>query len=106
MDESVFARELNKYRVVRRPEFVGASSQKGGKRTETLFQKQPKSVKLETELKAEPVVPIQNPAMGFWELLEVYVTERGVSKVEAEKLISTAKIIFEKEKANLKQENA
>jgi len=51
-------------------------------------------------------MPIQNSAMGFWELLEVYVTERGVSKAEAEKLISTAKIIFEKEKANLKQENA
>lgn len=104
MEENQFARELNKFRVVRRPDHVGAIHRK---RTAPV----PASTSVKAPSKAKLAAtgtatsssaskaPVGAPANAtFWDLLMLYAKER-MPEADATKLVQNCEQLFRAEVA-------
>ena len=98
MDEGQFNKELNKYRVVRRPEYVGPQLQKRTKKQQAQAATKPKT-KAAVAAKSTNQVPAENidySSLSFWDYLVMYLKDKSLTQAEAEKLSAKAKEIFER----------
>lgn len=90
MDESSFAKELAKYRVVRRADYRKGPSQPASVAKPPA--KKPSS-SASTTSKTTTATTTTTTARGFWELLLDFAKEKGLSNDDAAKLVDAAKEI-------------
>lgn len=101
MEEAAFNKELNKYRVVRRPEYVGKSaSPVDAKKIASAPSTTKKSV-----ASSSSAATINDAAKNisgnkdFWETLAEFAKLKGIPADEATKLVQAAKQLHEEKRA-------
>ena len=105
MEEAQFARELAKYKVVRRPEHIGPLQRKKdvvpslsstSKTSKAKNKAAAASSSAASKANPAPVVAGDNEKLAFWDLLRKYAGDR-MSAEDAEKLVNTCKELHSEE---------
>ncbi|KAH9249874.1 hypothetical protein BASA81_012365 [Batrachochytrium salamandrivorans] len=89
MDESSFAKELAKYRVVRRADYRKGPNQSAA----TTSAVKPPTKKPSSSASTTKTTTTTTATRGFWELLLDFAKEKGLSNDDAAKLVNAAKEI-------------
>lgn len=100
MEEAAFNKELNKYRVVRRPEYVGKSaSPVDTKKIAPAPSTTKKSVASSSAATINDAAKNISGNKDFWETLAEFAKLKGIPADEATKLVQAAKQLHEEKRA-------
>ena len=96
MDEAAFARELNKYRIVRRPDYVSKKGAEPNKKASLASQSSSTTSRSSGKPQsATKSASVSSSSVDFWDLLQQYCVEKGLPAKDAKTLVMEAKRIHE-----------